>query len=153
MAVTTRPVTSDDCGLICRHRRDMFAAAGEVRAAKAAGSDEYKDWQAQHLTSGAYFGFIAEAGGRPVGGIGLMILDWPPHPEHPQITQRGYVLNLFVEPDCRGQGIGKRLIAEADREFRKRGVSFAVLTATDQARPIYEKDGWEQTSQMAKCLD
>ncbi len=152
MTPTLRPVAPLDCALICRHRRDMFTAAGDEVAATAAMGAEYSDWQAQTLGNGTYFGFIAELDETPVGGIGLMVLESPPHHHFPEITQRGYVLNLFVEADHRGKGIAKQLIAAADAAFRERGVSQAALTATDQARPIYEKDGWRLSPHMVKQI-
>ncbi|XYK81879.1 MAG: GNAT family N-acetyltransferase [Labrenzia sp.] len=89
-------------------------------------------------------------GGHAVGGVGLMVIDWPPHQLHPDVLQRGYVLNVFVEPDHRGKGIAKSLMTASDEAFTARGITHAVLTATDQARPLYERDGWQQTAQMAK---
>lgn len=152
MAISLRPVSPSDRDLICRHRRDMFLAAGDRDAAAAAMTPAYAAWQEQALRSGAYFGFIAELTGNPVAGIGLMVVDWPPHPCHPEDTRRGYVLNLFVEPEHRGRGIARELMAAAEADFKSRGVAHAVLTATDMARPIYEKDAWVQTAQMAKDL-
>ncbi|WP_420411446.1 GNAT family N-acetyltransferase [Roseibium sp.] len=150
MTATLRAVVPSDCDLICKHRHDMFLAAGDADAAAAAMSPVYKAWQQQALRSGAYFGFIAEVDGTAIGGVGLMVVNWPPHQLHPDITQRGYVLNVFVEPEYRGKGIAKQMMAAADAELKRRGVTHAVLTATDQARPVYEKDGWQQTAQMAK---
>ena len=128
----------------------MFQAAGDQEAAKAALSLAYRNWQQHALLSGAYFGFIAEVGGFAVGGVGLMVIDWPPHHLHPDVLQRGYVLNVFVEPDHRGKGVAKCLMAASDDAFKTLGITHAVLTATDQARPLYERDGWQQTAQMAK---
>ncbi|WP_422018953.1 GNAT family N-acetyltransferase [Roseibium sp.] len=150
MTVTFRPVAPSDCDLICRHRHDMFQAAGDHKAAKAALTPAYRNWRQHALQSGSYFGFIAEVDGAAVGGVGLMVVDWPPHQLNPDVLQRGYVLNVFVEPEHRGQGIAKDLMAASDAAFKKRNVTHAVLTATDQARPMYEKDGWQQTAQMAK---
>ena len=98
------------------------------------------------------FGFIAETGGGPVAGIGLMGVGFPPHPLHPDKTKRGYVLNLFVEPEWRGQGIATRLMAAAEETFRQRGLSYAMLHATKQARPMYEQHGWTQTPELGKPL-
>ncbi|QDG78622.1 GNAT family N-acetyltransferase [Labrenzia sp. PHM005] len=152
MTATLRPVAPSDCDLVCRHRHDMFLAAGDADAGAAAMTPAYAAWQEQALRSGAYFGFIAEVDGTAIGGVGLMVVDWPPHQLHPEITQRGYVLNVFVEPEHRGKGIAKQMMAAADAEFNRRGVTHAVLTATDQARPIYEKDGWVLTAQMGKDM-
>jgi predicted acetyltransferase len=43
-------------------------------------------------------------------------------------------------------------MALAEAEFAQRGVDFAILHATQAGRPIYERDGWRQTSEMSKVL-
>jgi len=43
-----------------------------------------------------------------------MVLDWPPHPLHPNEDRRGYVLNLYVEPGYRGRGVARDLMRLAD---------------------------------------
>ena len=90
---------------------------------------------------------------RAVAGIGLMVIDWPPHPSHPNEDRRGYVLNVFVEPSHRRQGLAKMLMQLGEAEFARRGVSFAILHATQMGRPLYEKIGWAQTSEMSKRSD
>ena len=141
MPPSLRPVAVGDLDLVCRHREEMFRASGHSEDVLAAMAGPYRDWQEKSLRDGSYSGFIAEEDGSAVGGIGLMEIAWPPHPLHPDQARRGYVLNLFVEPDKRGQGIAKRLMAEAEAEFLRRGLSYAILHATRQARPLYEKDG------------
>ena len=105
------------------------------------------------LADGRYFGFIAEDEGRAVGGVGLMELDWPPHPSHPGDPRRGYVFNMFVEPECRRRGVARALMAAAETEFRRRGIGYAILHASAEGRPLYEADGWRATAEMAKVLD
>jgi GNAT superfamily N-acetyltransferase len=110
----------------------------------------FRQWVAPRLKDGSYFGYIAEEGGAAVAGIGLMIIDWPPHPSHPQEDKRGYVLNVFVEPAQRGRGLARTLMQLGEAEIARRGVSFAILHATRMGRPLYEKIGWAQTSEMSK---
>lgn len=147
-----RPVSEDDLDLICRHRQEMFREAGCPDSKLSAMAAPFRAWLAERLASGAYFGFIAEADGRPTGGIGLMVIDWPPHPEHPDEDRRGYVLNLFVEPDHRGRGIARALMQRAEGCFAERGASFMILHATEAGRPLYESLGWGRTAEMAKRL-
>jgi ribosomal protein S18 acetylase RimI-like enzyme len=151
--VTTRPISPDDLDLICRHREEMF------RASNAPGrSDEllrtmtasFRIWIEPRLRDGSYFGYIAEEDSAAVAGIGLMIIDWPPHPSHPTQDKRGYVLNVFVEPTHRRRGLGKMLTGLGEAEIARRGVSFAILHATRMGRPLYEQIGWTQTSEMSK---
>ncbi|OCJ07444.1 GNAT family acetyltransferase [Rhizobium sp. AC27/96] len=147
-----RPVLSTDLDLICRHREAMFAEAGRDAQDIAAMGPSFRDWLEPRLRDGRYFGFIADQDGRSVGGIGLMLIEWPPHPSHPNHDSRGYVLNVFVDREQRGQGIARMLMDAADREFRRRGIPYVVLHATKAGRPLYERTGWAQTSEMAKTI-
>jgi GNAT superfamily N-acetyltransferase len=148
-----RPVASTDLDLICHHRAAMFRDAGRAEALLAAMADPFRAWLEPRLVDGCYFGFIAERDGAAVGGIGLMVLDWPPHPLHPEQGRRGYVLNVYVEPGHRGQGVAKALMAAGEAEFAARGIDFLVLHATEQGRPLYAGMDWTAPgNEMVKSL-
>jgi ribosomal protein S18 acetylase RimI-like enzyme len=151
--VTTRPASLSDLDLICRHREEMFRASnapGRSDESLRAMTASFRVWIELRLRDGSYFGYIAEENGAAVAGIGLMIIDWPPHPLHPNEDKRGYVLNLFVEPSHRKRGLAKMLMDLGEAEIARRGVSFAILHATRMGRPLYEKTGWTQTAEMSK---
>jgi len=131
----------------------MFRDAGRAEALLDAMAGPFRDWLKPRLDDGRYFGFIAERDGKAVGGIGLMVLEWPPHPLHPAQDRRGYVLNVYVEPAHRGQGIARALMKAGEAEFQKRGIAFLVLHATEQGRPLYEAMAWAAPgSEMVKPL-
>ena len=148
-----RPVAEDDFELVCRHRLEMLRAMGRDEAVLGVMAPAFRAWLVPRLADGRYFGFIAEDEGRAVGGVGLMELDWPPHPSHPGDPRRGYVFNMFVEPECRRRGVARALMAAAETEFRRRGIGYAILHASAEGRPLYEADGWKATAEMAKVLD
>ncbi len=151
--VTTRPVRLSDLDLICRHREEMFRASnapGRSDESLRAMTASFRVWIEPRLGGGSYFGYIVEEDGAAVAGIGLMIIDWPPHPLHPNEDKRGYVLNVFVEPSHRRRGLAKMLTALGEAELARRGVSFAILHATRMGRPLYEQAGWTQTAEMSK---
>jgi GNAT superfamily N-acetyltransferase len=155
VTLTTRPVSTDDLELICEHRERMFResnAPGRTEEILATQTAHFRPWLAQRLRDKSYFGYIVEDAGRPVAGIGLMLIDWPPGPAHPTSDKRGYVLNVFVEPSHRRQGLAEKLMQMADAEFARRGATYAVLNATRMGRPLYEKLGWTATNEMAKSL-
>jgi ribosomal protein S18 acetylase RimI-like enzyme len=151
--VTTRPVSPDDLDLICRHREEMFRASnapGRSDELLRTMTESFRVWIEPRLGNGTYFGYVAEEGGTAVAGIGLMIIDWPPHPSHPSQDKRGYVLNVFVEPSHRRRGLAKMLMGLGEAEIARRGVSFAILHATRMGRPLYQQTGWAQTAEMSK---
>ena len=155
MTLTTRPITTDDLELICEQRERMFResnAPGRTEEILKTQTEHFRPWLAQRLRDGSYFGYIVEDAGKPIAGIGLMLIDWPPGPAHPTSDKRGYVLNVFVEPSHRRNGLAAKLMEVADKEFARRGVTYAILNATRMGRPLYEKLGWAATNEMAKTV-
>ena len=138
--------------LICSHRARMFAEAGRPEDELRVMAEFFREWLRPRLEDGRYFGFLVEESGAVVAGIGLMLIDWPPHFLHPTSSQRGYVLNVFVEKEHRGRAIATELMFLAEQEFARRGVSYLVLHASEQGRPVYEKLGWRNTTEMCKKL-
>jgi ribosomal protein S18 acetylase RimI-like enzyme len=147
-----RPVGADDLELICRHREMMFQEAGFAGGPLRTMTAHFRAWLQPRLADGSYFGYLLIDAGRPVAGVGLMLIDWPPHPAHPTQDRRGYVLNVYVEPAHRRQGLAQRLMTMAEAEFARRGVGFAILHATEAGRPLYQQNGWNQTSEMSKVI-
>lgn len=147
-----RTLRTDDLDLICRHREEMFRDAGRQGDVLALMTRHFREWLAPRLRDGTYSGYLMSDGGIPVAGIGLMLIEWPPHPEHPTLDKRGYVLNVFVEPGYRKRGLARELMKLAEAEFARRGVSYAVLHATEKGRPLYQGMGWNGTTEMAKAL-
>lgn len=150
-----RPVSGQDLELICRHREEMFREAGAFGAAEDAlkiMTRHFRAWLAPRLSDESYFGFIAEDRDTPVAGIGMMVLPWAPHPFHPAQDRRGYILNVFVEPSHRRRKIGELLMLHAEEDLRRRGISFAVLHATEAGRALYQTLDWTPTTEMFKIL-
>ncbi len=147
-----RRLQPEDVPMICLHRETMFLEAGGVPSGLQLMTEHFRPWLRERLADGRYYGFALVDEGKPVAAIGLMSIDWPPHPAHPDRNQRGYVLNVFVEPAYRRRGLASALMKLAEAEFEQRGLSFAVLHATEAGRPVYEELGWAATSEMAKAI-
>lgn len=148
-----RPVSQDDLELICLQRARMFEDAGTADEVLAPMTGAFREWLRPRLATGAYFGWIAALEDQqPVGGVGMMAIDWPPHPSHPLQSARGYILNLFVEPEHRGRGVARALMERTRQEASRRGLDYMILHATEMGRPLYEKLGWRQTSEMSLGL-
>jgi ribosomal protein S18 acetylase RimI-like enzyme len=147
-----RKLREDDVDLICRHREQMFREAGRSEEVLLTMTPHFREWVEPRLRDGTYFGFVLSEDELPIAGIGLMAIDWPPHPSHPAMDKRGYVLNVYVEPSYRKQGLAHVLMTLAENEFAKRGLQFAILHSTEMARTLYAELGWHGTTEMAKAI-
>ena len=153
MVATARPVAARDLELICEHRERMFAASGRTRESLQPMTAAFRQWLIPRLGDGSYFGWMLEDTGQVVAGLGMMVIDWPPHPSHPTDDRRAYILNVFVEPEHRRKGLARQLMALAEERARQLGLRYAILHSTRQGRPLYEALGWGPTSEMATRWD
>jgi ribosomal protein S18 acetylase RimI-like enzyme len=145
----TRAATVADAFLIARHRRAMFHAMG---CATPGVLDEmtrsFEPWLVPRLAGGRYLGWITCDGLQPIASIGLLFLDWPPHTLHPVAAERGYILNLFVEPEFRRRGLARALVELCLAEARRRNISVITLHASAEGRPLYESLGFQSSNEM-----
>ena len=55
----------------------------------------------------------------------------------------GYLMNMYTLPEYRGRGICSRILTLLVDEGRQLGITAFELHATEQGRPVYEKNGFE----------
>jgi GNAT superfamily N-acetyltransferase len=148
-----RRMDVDDLDAVCQHRAAMFMEAARPCEAVDAMREPFREWLQPKLKDGSYLGWAVDHEGAVVGGAGLILLDWPPHPLHPSEAHRGYLLNVWVDPPHRGKGLAKRLVQATYKGARELGISYLVLHASKLGRPVYEGLGWRQTDEMSLLLD
>ena len=105
-------------------------------------------WTERMIREGKYYGWIATDARRAVASAGLLILDWPPHPFDPEGELRGYLLNVYVEPEYRRRGLAHQLVERSMAEARRRGIRVVTLHSSHAGRAIYERLGFHATNEM-----
>lgn len=147
-----RSLAAGDLDIVVRHRHRMFVDSGwaddEVMAERTAA---FRNWLAPRLEDGRYFGWLIEQGDTVAAGLGMMIIDWPPHPLHGE-PWRGYILNVYTEPAHRRRGLARRLTDCALDEARRRGIRLVFLHATEEGRFVYEQAGFMAKNEMQRVL-
>jgi len=83
--------------------------------------------------------------GAPVGFILFMVDDFGGHYVHPDHRHVGWVSDIWIEPEHRGQGILDMMFAAAEDHFRALGITrlmLAHLKGNDTARDAYLRRGF-----------
>lgn len=146
--VNIRQATPLDAEIIGQQRVRMFADAGiadEQRTARMAKT--FVSWVQTKLEDGSYIGWLAELDRKVVGGAGLWMMEFPPNWMDEQ-PLRAYLLNFFVVPEMRRQGLARKLLNLSLEEARARGVKVVTLAASKFGRPLYEQYGFKPTNEM-----
>lgn len=144
----TRSATPADAAVITHHRHRMFVDAGRTDSQVLRNmSERFQPWVAEMLTQGKYIGWLTLDGEKVIAGAGLLILDWPPHPLDPG-CYRGYLLNVYVEPEYRRKKLASHLIDMALAEARRRNILVVALHSTEEGRALYEANGFRRTNEM-----
>jgi GNAT superfamily N-acetyltransferase len=75
------------------------------------------------------------------GAVAMLVGPVAPRPTDLR-TREAHVINMFVLPEHRSAGLGRRLLTAAVAAAEARGVRTAVLHATADGRPLYESLGF-----------
>ena len=127
----------------------MFRDMGHRDMVKlAAMSAAFEPWLRRRMETGEYLAWMAVAAdGAIAGGLGLWLMDWPPHLIGTG-ARRGNILNVYVRPESRRQGIARALMDAALEWVRANRVDCVILHASAEGRSLYEQLGFEPTNEM-----
>lgn len=152
MDSTIRPATLADLETFVAHRAAMFrdmAYGDEAGLARMA--PEFRALLRSWLTTGQARGWVAESSGQAVGGALLELREALPSPLTPQRV-RGYLFNVYVAKEARGQGLARRLTEAALAEAKRLGLEMVELHASKDAENLYRGMGFEPTPEFRLIL-
>src|SRR5881296_611730 len=149
---TVRHATLEDLDLLVRHRRGMWKAIADIPKADLDAADRvYRRWARTEMTSNRFAGIILDVDGEPVASGCVWVMKVQPRPNW-KGTDAAYLLSMFTEPAHRGRGYGARIVREAIRYARARGIHVMLLHASPFGEPIYTRLGFERTTEMRLFL-
>lgn len=128
--------------------RDMDYGDGEGRERMVpAFREQLRAW----LTTGQARGWIAEVDGAVVGGALLQLKEALASPLTEQRI-RGYLYNVYVAPEVRGQGLARRLTEASLDHAREAGLEMVELHASKDAERLYRSMGFEPSPEFRLIL-
>ncbi len=150
--MTIARATPDDVETITAQRRGMFFDMGYRDGALLDGMcADFRHWVRPRLASGEYLAWFAIQNGEPASGLGLWLMDWPPHVIGPG-SPRGNILNVYTRPESRRQGMARALMGVAIEWCNANRVATIVLHASSEGKALYEAFGFKPTNEMRLLL-
>ena len=96
-----------------------------------------------------YQAFIAEVEGQIVGSAGCQLFDGLyPCIFQAEFRQYGYIWGVYVEKSYRHRGIGTQLTSRTMDYLKSIGCTRAILNASPQGKPIYDRLGFIPSNYM-----
>jgi GNAT superfamily N-acetyltransferase len=144
VAYTVRPATAEDADIIASHRALMFRDMGQLNAEEAAVMHRAsRPWLEALILEGTYKGWLIALDSTIVGGGGLHLRSFGPVPGHNNVGMAAHIGNVYIEPNHRNRGLAKMLMELMMEWARSEGISELTLSASDQAKPLYRRLGFE----------
>jgi GNAT superfamily N-acetyltransferase len=126
------------------------------RATDRAGAEASLAYSEHRIAESGGHMLVAELDGAVIGHLFLIFALQAPF-VHPGRRRHGYVSELFVRFALRGGGIGRALLAEAERLTRAHGLNrmlIGVVAGNDRAEATYLRAGFAPYSrELLKKLD
>lgn len=151
--VRMRGATAADARVLAAHRVAMFRDMGRLRPSlEAPLRDASTAYFTRAVPAGEYTAWLALAGDAVVAGAGVQRRILLPRPdergESLVLGQEGIVLNVYVEPAWRRQGLARRLMDAILAWAPAAGIRRLVLHPSDEGRRLYERLGFVPTNEL-----
>jgi GNAT superfamily N-acetyltransferase len=143
-----REATTDDIPEILRQRRAMYLDMDyEDSPALAEMLSTCEPYLRRALADRSFRSWLALLDNKTVGGGAVVISPWPSHPYDLE-CRRATILNVYVYPMFRRQGVARRLMQTMIAWCRRENFASVFLHASKDGRPLYEALGFEPTNEM-----
>ena len=143
--MTVRLAAYDDGPAVARLRRAWVEEQQGGPVADAGYEDDFAQWwEAEHhrrLT------WLAEADGRAVGMVNVLVFTRMPRPGRP-MSRWGYLANFYVEPARRGAGVGTALLEACTSYAGEHGFVRLVLSPSERSVTLYERFGFAPAREL-----
>ena len=137
-----RAAGADDAELLARLRYEFRASFGRVEEPEADFLPRCERWIRDRLKAGGpWNAWLAEHDGSPAGTVWLQWIEKIPNPVA-ELEWHGYITNLYVREEFRGNQLGTALLETALGACRARGVDAVILWPTPRSRTLYQRHGF-----------
>lgn len=139
-----RQATLNDIDLLVKSRIDFMKDYwGEVEKDKQEVLSKCLfDFFRTEIQGNTYITWFAFADGNFAGVGGMKVIKKPGSFRVPEGVT-GYIMNMYTLPAYRKRGIATNILKLLEKTGADMGIRFFELHATDDGRPVYEKEGYK----------
>ena len=150
MEIRRARAAGSDVETIVHHRRAMFSDMGHADEMALDGmAASFRQWLQIKMDAGEYLAwFVLAPDSSIAAGLGLWLMDWPPHMVGAGSRWRGNILNVYTEPGYRRRGMARALMKTALDWCAGNQVGAVILHASPEGRELYESMGFKPTNEM-----
>lgn len=105
-----------------------------------------------HIADGSHIAVVAALGKAETGCGAICLTDELPSPDNPS-GRCAYLMNIYVRPQYRSQGIGHEIVKHLVKTARQLGCDKIYLETTAQARSLYSSIGFTELPGILKYAD
>jgi GNAT superfamily N-acetyltransferase len=143
-----REATPDDIPEILRQRRAMYLDMDYEDSPELAKMlSTCEPYLHRSLAGGSFRSWLAFVNHEIAGGGAVIISPWLSHPYDLE-CHRATILNVYVYPEFRRQGVGRMLMQTMIAWCRRQNFASVFLHASKDGRPLYDSLGFEPTNEM-----
>jgi GNAT superfamily N-acetyltransferase len=141
--VRIRDATSDDLDLVAVLRLAFLAELRSIHSEDLPAdlATRTAAFLRRHHDAGTIRTWIAEGADGCLGLVSMLLLEMAPMPDDPRELD-GYLINMYVAPSARRDGVGRALLERCMVDARTIGVHRLLLFSTDDGRAMYESAGF-----------
>jgi GNAT superfamily N-acetyltransferase len=144
-----RKAKVEDVDELVRQRRALLDETDDVdEGALTVMAEAAKPYFERAIPDGTFHAWLAETPeGVAIGGGAVVVTAHPPSAHEPY-PQRAHILNIYVDPSHRRQGVARSVMDAILEWCRAEGFHRVTLNASKQGRPLYEGLGFKQTNNL-----
>jgi ribosomal protein S18 acetylase RimI-like enzyme len=142
--ITIVKAGKEDIPFLAEYRYRMFCEMDEAvdySQKKERFCAAARQYYADYLDAPDEASYCAHCGSETIACGTIVFQRRPPHLKH-KVGTTAYILNIYVRPDFRKQGLATRIMEALREEARARGVKKIGLHASRFGLPLYKKLGY-----------
>src|SRR5437762_1773840 len=111
-------------------------------------------WMKKRFRSGAYPWrcWVLDDGKQLLGHVCVQLFEKMPNPVN-EPEAHAYQTNLYVVPEIRGRGLGRKLLNKALSWCRAQGADAVILWATAESKSLYRRCGLLEPADILELRD